>query len=69
MTGCNRCRSLLRGVGLAVYLSVGTMFVLALLGGCASDPIRLGPGECVVMADRSQVIVAGSECQMRRLYR
>ena len=69
MAGCERCRSLLNGVGWAVYLTVGTMLILALLGGCATDPIRLGPGECVVITDRGQVISAGSDCQIRRLYR
>ena len=43
--------------------------VLLLLVGCAADPIRLGPGECVVLADREQVITAGSDCTMQRLYR
>jgi hypothetical protein len=44
---------------------------LVLLVSCATPtvPIRLGPGECVVLEDKAQAIVAGSECQMRRLYR
>ena len=42
---------------------------LLLLVGCAVSPIRLGPGDCVVLAERDQVIVAGSGCQMQRLYR
>jgi hypothetical protein len=47
------------------------LLFLVLLVSCATPPvpIRLGPGECVVLEDKAQVIVAGSECQMRRLYR
>ena len=40
-----------------------------LFAGCSTVPIRLGSGDCVVLADRDQVIVAGSGCQMQRLYR
>lgn len=69
MAGCERCRSLLNGLGWAVYLTVGTMLVLALLSGCGGDAIRLGPGDCVVLAERNQVIVAGSGCEMKKLYR
>lgn len=45
--------------------------VLALtLTGCVStSPIRLGPGDCVVLPSSDQVIVAGSGCNMQRLYR
>jgi len=43
--------------------------LVAFLGGCATAPIRLGPGECVVISDSAQVITAGSDCQVRRLYR
>ena len=54
------------------YVVLGFLILaLVSLFGCAAvpAPIRLGPGECVVLADHAQVIVAGSDCQMRRLYR
>jgi len=51
-------------------LAVVVAGVLLLFAGCATaPPIRLRPGECVVLEDKSQVIVAGSDCQMRRIYR
>jgi hypothetical protein len=48
------------------------LLVLALLAftfGCATPPIRLGQGDCVVLAEKDQVIVAGSGCQVQRLFR
>lgn len=43
--------------------------MLILLTSCAVAPIRLGLGECVVLADSEQVIVAGSDCKVQRLNR
>ena len=50
-------------------MSRSWVLLLLLLSSCAANPIRLGPGECVVLADRGQVITAGSDCTMQRLYR
>lgn len=56
---------------LAVFFPWGLVVgaLLALLVGCAVAPIRLGPGECAVLTDRDQIIVAGSDCKVQRLYR
>lgn len=53
------------------YLIFGllVLVLVVLFVGCATTPVRLGPGECVVIPDRIQVITAGSDCQVRRLYR
>lgn len=40
-----------------------------LLVGCAPTLTRVGPGECVVLADREQVVAAGSGCDIQRIYR
>ena len=50
-----------------VYINY--IVLIASLTGCAVSPIRLGPGDCVVLPGSDQVIVAGSGCQMQRLYR
>jgi hypothetical protein len=63
---CNR-KHIEDYLGWAIFIGSLLLF----LTSCATPtlPIRLGPGECVVLEDKQQVIVAGSECQMRRLYR
>lgn len=58
--------------GLAVTvlgLVLMALLILFLLGGCATEPIRLGPGECAVLTERGQIIVVGADCKAQRLYR
>lgn len=46
------------------------LFAALLLSGCAaSGPIRLGPGDCVVIQERQEIIVAGGDCRVQRLWR
>mgnify|MGYP001611829538 CR=1 FL=1 len=45
------------------------VLILALAGCASTAPIRLGPGDCVVLPSTDQVIVAGSGCDVKRLYR
>lgn len=47
---------------------------LLLLSGCGlvleqEKLIRLGPGECVVLARSSEVVVIGQGCKAERTYR
>ena len=45
------------------------VLILALAGCASTAPIRLGTGDCVVLPGPDQVIVAGSGCNLQRLYR
>ena len=46
-----------------------TLILTLLVGGCAPNLVRLGPGECVVAFERESVITAGGDCPLQRLYR
>lgn len=43
--------------------------LLILLAGCAAAPLRLGPGECMIVTERSQYVVIGADCDVRKVYR
>ena len=45
------------------------ILTILVLSGCAPDLVRLGPGDCVVLVEKREVITAGSDCEVKRLYR
>lgn len=57
------------GIATAGYVLLFLLGLLLFSYGCATAPIRLGPGECVVIVDGSQVVSAGADCRIQRLYR
>lgn len=43
--------------------------LIALLGGCAPTLTRLAPGDCVVIAEKGEIIAVGQDCRIQRVYR
>jgi hypothetical protein len=46
------------------------LLAIVLLAGCAtSAPVRLSAGDCALIEQADQVIVVGSQCEVKRLYK
>ena len=53
----------------AALLGAVSALITVLLLSCAPELVRLGPGDCVVLVEKHEVITAGSGCEVKRLYR
>lgn len=46
------------------------LLAIVFLAGCAtSAPVRLSAGDCALIEHADQVIVVGSSCEVKRLYK
>ena len=46
------------------------LIAIVFLAGCAtSAPVRLSAGDCALIQEADQVIVVGTNCEVKRLYK
>ena len=52
-----------------ILVGVALGLLSLILYGCGPAVYRLGPGDCLVLVEPTETQVAGSGCEVRRLYR